>query len=197
MSVTSCADAAPWHSTFLAILPTIELQIRRALVHFAPHERQEAAQAILANAALAFARLAELDRLHLAYPKPLVRYGLKQFHAGRLIGSRINSNDVGSKSCQRKHGCCAEPLETWQASLVESRGMTPADIAALRIDFGDWFASLSARNQRLASELARGESTSVVAKMFRISAGRVSQLRRELYESWQRFIGDVPEPACC
>jgi hypothetical protein len=172
------------------MLPDIERQTQRALLRIAPHERQEAAQAILANAALAFARLAELDRLHLAYPKPLVRYGLKQFRAGRLVGSRTNCNDVGSKSCQRKHGCCAEPLETWKATLVEGRGMTPADIAALRIDFSDWFQSLSPRDQRLASELARGESTSVVAKMFRITAGRVSQLRRELYESWQRFVGE-------
>jgi hypothetical protein len=191
MSVTSCADVAHWQSAFLPILPAVERQIQRALLRVAPHEREEAAQAILANAALAFARLAELDRLHLAYPKPLVRYGLKQYHAGRLIGSRTNSNDVGSKCCQRKHGCLAEPLETWKASLVACRGMTPADIAALRIDFSDWFSSLSPRDQRLASELARGESTNAVARMFRITAGRVSQLRRELYESWQRFVGDA------
>ena len=193
MSTTCCADSPHWQSAFLSILPAVERHIQRALLRVAPHERQEAAQAILANAALAFARLAELNRIQLAYPKPLVRYGLKQFHAGRLIGGRTNSNDVGSKCCQRKHGCCAEPMESWKDSLVESRGMTPAEIAALRIDFSDWFSSLSPRDQRLASELARGESTSVVAKMFRITSGRVSQLRRELYESWQRFVG---EPAC-
>src|SRR4051794_5062361 len=117
MSDTSRADAAHWQPAFLSILPAVERQIQRALLHVAPHERQEAAQTILANAALAFARLAELDRLHLAYPKPLVLYGLKQFRAGRLIGARTNSNDVGSKCCQRKHNCCAEPLETWKASL--------------------------------------------------------------------------------
>jgi hypothetical protein len=190
MFVTSRANAAHWQSAFLSILPAVERQIQRALVHIQPHERQEAAQTILANAALAFARLVELDRTQLAYPEPLVRYGLKQYRAGRLVGSRTNSNDVGSKSCQKKHGCCAEPLETWKASLVEGRGMTPADIAALRIDFSDWFQSLSPRDQRLASELARGESTNAVAKMFRITAGRVSQLRRELYDSWQRFLGE-------
>ncbi len=48
---------------------------------------------------MTFARLAELIPLQLAFPEPLVRYGLKQYHAGRLIGSRTNCNDVGSKSC--------------------------------------------------------------------------------------------------
>jgi hypothetical protein len=191
MSVISCADAAPWQTAFLALLPAIERQIGRVVIQIPVHERQEARQAILVNAALAFARLAELDRIHLAYPKPLVQYGLKHFRSGRLIGSRTNSNDVGSQSCRRKHGCCAKPLETWKASLVEARGMTPADIAALRIDFGDWFESLSDRDQRLTNALARGESTSVVAKMFRITSSRVSQLRRELYESWQRFLGEA------
>ncbi len=58
--------------------------------------------------------------------------------------------------------------------------MRPADIAALRIEFSDWFTSLWPRDQRLASGLARGESTSAMANMFRITAGRVSQLRRDL-----------------
>jgi hypothetical protein len=165
------------------------------MVNVPSREREEAGQAILANAALAFARLAERDRTHLASPIPLVRYGLKQFHSGRLVGGRTSSNDVGTKNCLRMHGCRVEPLETWKASLVDGRGMTPADIAALRIDFGDWFKSLSARDQQLASELARGESTSAVSKMFRITAGRVSQLRRELYESWQRFVGE-PAQMC-
>jgi hypothetical protein len=31
----------------------------------------------------------------------------------------------------------------------------------------------------------------VVAKTFRLTAGRVSQLRRELYESWRQFVGEA------
>ena len=45
-------------------------------------------------------------------------------------------------------------------------------------------------NRKLARVLAQGEQTSGVAKMVRITAGRVSQLRRELYLSWQRFLGE-------
>ncbi len=39
----------------------------------------------------------------------------------------------------------------------------------------------------LAEALANGDSTGEIATRFRISAGRVSQLRRELHASWERF----------
>jgi hypothetical protein len=32
-------------------------------------------------------------------------------------------------------------------------------------------------------------------KRFRVCAGRVSQLRRELAKSWRRFVGDEPDSA--
>jgi hypothetical protein len=195
MSVTTQADGArPWQPAFLAMLPAIEEQTRIALAKCPRHEREEARQAILTYAAVAVARLFQLDKAHLACPAPLVAFGLKQYRAGRIVGTSLNCKDVGSINCLRKQGCSIEPLEEWTAALVESRRATPADIAALRIDFSDWFQSLSARDQRLASELARGESTSAVAKMFRITAGRVSQLRRELFESWQQFVGDLLAP---
>ena len=40
---------------------------------------------------------------------------------------------------------------------------TPAELAALRIDFGQWFASLPVRDQRVVHALAQGERTSGVA----------------------------------
>jgi hypothetical protein len=42
-----------------------------------------------------------------------------------------------------------------------------------------------------------GNGTTDVAKRFKLRAGRISQLRRELAESWRRFVGEdfVPDPA--
>jgi hypothetical protein len=34
-----------------------------------------------------------------------------------------------------------------------------------------------------------------VAKRFKVCAGRISQLRKELARDWHRFVGDDPEPA--
>ena len=43
--------------------------------------------------------------------------------------------------------------------------------------------------------LANGETTKAAAQKFKLSQGRVSQLRRELAESWRRFVGDEPGAA--
>lgn len=80
----------------------------------------------------------------------------------------------------------------WKDQLVENRKTTPGDLAAFRVDFGEWLRTrLPHRERRIAEELAMGEQTGVVAKRHGISPGRVSQLRRELFDSWQEFTGEA------
>jgi FixJ family two-component response regulator len=73
--------------------------------------------------------------------------------------------------------------------VVEDRHSTPADLASFRIDFREFLRSLSRRNRRIALELCKGETTQGVARRFRISMGRVSQLRREFCKAWREFHG--------
>ena len=190
----ACSPAAPvsnWQTAFLAMLPALERQARRAVATLPVAERDEARQFIVASSAVAFARLAQLNRAELAYPGPLARYGLQHYRAGRLLGGSTNSQDVTSTCCQRQVGCTVESLDDWQETLPERCTTTPAELAALRVDFANWLKTLSARDQRLARTLAAGEETGAAAKLFGITAGRVSQLRRELYQSWQRFVGEA------
>jgi hypothetical protein len=42
---------------------------------------------------------------------------------------------------------------------------------------------------KIASWLAMGETTKKAAKRFRVSPGRISQLRRELQQDWDDFQG--------
>src|SRR5438128_316164 len=130
MSVTMHADAArPWQPAFLTLLPVLEQHAQQATAKYPRHEREEARQAILTYAAVAFARLVELNKAQLAFPASLVKFGLKHYRAGRVVGNSTNCRDVGSVSCLRKQGCSVEPLDEWTAALVDSRGVTPADIA--------------------------------------------------------------------
>jgi FixJ family two-component response regulator len=79
--------------------------------------------------------------------------------------------------------------------VVEDRHATPADVAATRIDFADWLQTLSRRYRRIAETLATGEGTGTVARRFRLSPSRISQLRHEYYESWKRFQGEEGGPS--
>jgi FixJ family two-component response regulator len=81
----------------------------------------------------------------------------------------------------------------WREALVEDRTAGPAQIAETRLDFADWLQTLPNRERQLAEKLALGETTGCVARAFRISAGRVSQLRRDLCENWRRFVGELAE----
>lgn len=190
-TVASASVVPEWHAQFVVMLPQIQRCAQSAFRNVKAEERQEAIQAVVAYAATAYGKLAQMDRAELGRITPLARYGVKQYRAGRLIGGAVNSLDVGSISC-RHRGCRTEPIDDWKESLCESRGATPADIAALRIDFAEWFGTLTARDQRLAAALARGERTKTVAQAFKITAARVSQLRRELYQSWREFMGEAP-----
>jgi len=67
----------------------------------------------------------------------------------------------------------------------------PAETAAARIDFGDWLRTLGGWRRRIAETLPKGDTTSVAVAKFRVSLGRISQLRRELHDDWERFHGEV------
>lgn len=55
------------------------------------------------------------------------------------------------------------------------------------MDFECWFRSLPMKRRRIAALLAGGETTKAAARKSRVSPGRVSQVRRELEEAWERF----------
>ena len=79
--------------------------------------------------------------------------------------------------------------------VVEDRKTRPADVAACRVDFREWLATLPLRNRKIAEALAVGSTTTEVAERFRVSLGRVSQLRRELHALWCEFHGELVEEA--
>ncbi len=135
------------------------------------------------------------------YPTPLVQYAIKQVRDGRKVGSKLNVNDVSSEYAQRSKGFMLESLvrynqrkEEWKEVLVEDRHAGPAETAASRIDFSEWLRSLPRRSRRIAETLATGETTKKVVKRFCVSAGRISQLRRELKDAWEAFQEEAQAP---
>jgi hypothetical protein len=189
-----------WHARFFEMLPAIRRQARISFRDLPRHTRPEAIDEVIANVLVAVARLAELGKLELAYPTPLARFAIQQVRDGRQVGCRHSVRDVMSRYAQQQKGFRLGRLDhfdeaenAWMEVLVEDRRATPADTAASRIDFAAWLARLSARRRRIAKVLATGETTQVAARRFRVSAARISQIRRELHDTWRRFQGEVPQ----
>jgi hypothetical protein len=191
-----------FHERFLDLLPGIR---RRALVSFRDlnsEAREEAVQAAVGLAWANFRRLVALGRAELAFAGPLARYAVARVRDGRGIGTRRNMRDVTSLLCQHRRGLQIESLDQladhdgqWREMVVEDRRAGPAEIAAARIDLAAWLRLLPRRDRVIAKVLASGETTRATAKLFHISPGRVSQIRRELYEAWCHFQGEFSPPA--
>ena len=183
---------------FERMLPAIRRQAARRLRRLDPTAREEMLAEVVALAYEMFVALARRGRSDLAYATPLATYACRQALGGRRLGTPLNVNDLTSAYCQQRKGVQVQRLDRrdretggWREVLVEDRTANPADIAAMRIDFGEWIASLSRRKRRIAAALAAGERTSRVAQQFRVSAGRISQLRNELRDSWAAFQGQA------
>ena len=199
----SQASAPAWHAGFLLMLPTIYAYARGAFAHLNPEARQDMIQEVVANALVAFVRLYQQGRVALAYPTVLARYGVAQVRDGRRVGAKLNIKDPLSRYCQKRKGVVVERLDVFdeeenawaEAVVVDTRSAPVPDIVSFRVDFADWLASLCRRDRRIAESLAIGNRTSDVAERFELSEGRISQLRRELAESWKSFTGETTAPA--
>jgi hypothetical protein len=179
------------------MLPAIRKHARIAFRYLGPEARDEAIQEVVAGALVAYVRLVESGRADLAYPTPLAMFGVRQFRAGRRVGTKANVNDVTSPYAQAARGIRVQRLDhydveedAWKEVLIEDRRAGPAQTATARIDFAQWLNGLPARRRQIAQVLATGQPTKLAARQFRISPGRVSQIRRELRDSWERFQGE-------
>ena len=186
-----------WHAGFLALLPHIRDQLRFALRRLPPDERAEAMADCIAHVTLSYARLYEQGKLDVAFPTSLADFAIRQYFAGRRVGTKINSNDITSPYAQRMRGFVVKSLDQrnpageWKEIVVEDGRATPAEVAASRIDLDDWFGQLPRLKRGIAETLATGETTSETAKRFAVTAGRVSQVRRELEDDWAEFQGEA------
>jgi hypothetical protein len=182
------------HELFLALLPKIRRYARMAFRHLGVEAREEAVAEVTANAYAAFDRLVERGKLDVVFATALTRFAIRQFHSGRRVGSRFNIRDVTSPAAQRRHGLCVERIDRidpatgeWIEAVVDDTATPVADQAAFRCDFPTWLRQLKPRTRRIAEALSLNHSTSDVARRFRVSPGRISQLRNELYASWCEF----------
>jgi hypothetical protein len=199
MTICSEYRRPSWHASYLAMLPTIERYATMAFAHLDAEAREDRVQSVIGNTFVAYARLAQLGKLDIAYPSALARYAVAQVRAGRRLGSCMNANDVLSEHARRHKGVKVRRLEDlsedqdqegWKQVVLEDHRTPVPDQAAFRIDFAAWLDTHTDRRRRIAQALAVGHSTTEVSRKFGVSAGRISQMRRKFARSWRRFHGE-------
>jgi len=194
--------APTWHAAFLKMLPKIQRHAWIAFRGLPPEARQELVEEAVANAFVAYARLVERGKEHLARPSPLARFAVSQVRVGRRVGGHLCVRDVLSGYAQFSKGFSVGRLDHfgeeengWQEIILEDRRAGPAEIAATRIDFASWLRLLPPRRRKIALTLATGETTREAALKFGVTAGRISQLRLWFQQTWAAFQGEADSSA--
>jgi hypothetical protein len=154
--------------------------------------REDAVTEVVANAFVAYARLAELGKTEIAYPTVLAVYGIRQYWDGRRVGTKANRHDAYAQPASLPRDYLDTPHDQgWKEPLIDNRRSPVPDQAAFRIDFARWLETLPERDRDIVFRLCQGERPVEVARRYHITRGRVSQLRRELHDGWLRFHGEV------
>jgi hypothetical protein len=198
-SDSGASRLSSWQEQFVAMLPEIQRLLKIAFRNIPPKGRTDACEEGLFHCLWSYFQLHEQGRAEAATASSLVWYAMLQVRRGRVAGCPVNGREVMSRYAQIGHGFKVVPLEnhapdddTWVNDVVESRNISVLDQVAIRMDFRSWLESLGRRTRRIAMDLARGFSTSEVASKYCVSAGRISQIRRELENAWRQFQSEPP-----
>jgi len=195
----TCEAVPNWQSDFLAnVLPVVISIARYRFRNLRQVEREEATAEAVAGAMVSFVRLVQRGRSPTAFAGRLAKIAVLRVLEGRSAASRDNSKDAMSRYARRRRGFTVESIEErwtltengWETRLVEYGNCTPADLAASRLDFAEWLNRMKCRRRQIVETLAAGYRTEEVARLFNLSHGRISQLRREFEASWKKFQGE-------
>jgi hypothetical protein len=203
----------PLHASFLAILPRIEEHGRVYFRHLKCDHRKEEALAEMRGLAWKwFARLVQRGKDPTAFASAIATYAARAVRSGRRVCGHERVKEVLSPVAQRRHGFAVESLPTSTRTAQEhlygrphgqqlqdafeerlrDNTLTPVpEQAAFRIDFPAWRGTRRERDRRMVDDLMAGERTLDVSRKFAMSPARVSQLRREFMEDWNRFTADI------
>jgi len=192
IAINNEQNETTWQSNFIAMLPEIEQKLRLAFCRLDPEAREDAIEEAIVHSLLSYASLHEQGRADVATPSSLAWYSSRQVKRGRPTSGKMNGKEPLSRYGQISNDIEVECQPgNWIATLVLDKRASVADQVAAKMDVGAWFATLTKRMKEIAKDLAFGCSTSEVAMKHGVTAGRISQLRRLLEESWSEFQGEA------
>jgi hypothetical protein len=189
------------HAAFLTILPRIELHGRVYFRHKKGDRRDEAIAEMVALAWKSFVNCARNGKDATTFPMALARYAAQGVHNGRRLCGQEKIKDVLSPRAQQQHNFTVVSLpegsslygNAFDEALIDNTRTPVPEQVAFRIDFPAWRLTRSDRDRRVIDDLMVGERTLDVADKHGLTAGRVSQFRRDFQQDWRHFCGETDE----
>ena len=151
----------------------------------------------LADVQSASRRLRERGKDPNGFVSAIASYAARAARSGRTVCGQQKAKDVLSPLAQQRHGFYVGKLPDFETlvgnplfeALCDNTVTPPDEQVAFRIDFPCWVAGYDERKRRIIRLMMTGEPTQTVARRLQLSPARVSQLRREFKDEWDRFTG--------
>lgn len=184
------------HAGFLSLLPRIETHARMAFRHLrCPHRQEDAVAETIAITWRWYVRATQRGKDVSQFVAAFAGFAARHVRSGRKLCGQKITKDVLSQQAQARRGFTVSPFpegtslnrSVLQEALHDNTQTPVPDQVAFRLDFPAWRRTRCQRDRRLIDALMAGERTLDVAARYGLSPGRVSQLRRELHDDWQRF----------
>jgi len=184
---------------FQTALPRI---VRHARVYFRHlrccHRKADCISEVVSLCWKWWVRLVQRGKNPSSFVSTLASFAARAVRSGRRVCGQERAKDALSPAAQQKHCFNVSSLpqistltENPLAEALTDNTISPVpDQVQFRCDFPDWLSSHSRRDRAIAVEMAKGERTQALARRFKLSPARVSQLRRELHDDWRQFTDD-------
>jgi hypothetical protein len=158
--------------------------LRRARLVFrerGPEEREELTAEAVCVALDGF-RSIQRRRKKGVTAKSIAFYSVRRAGSGRKIASSDSKNDA------MHH--VTHDVDDLPEDLIHNltrEDDNPSDLAALRIDFPAYLRTVNTQKRRACRLFLDGHGNREVSRRLHVTQGRVSQLRRELFEGYYAF----------
>jgi DNA-directed RNA polymerase specialized sigma24 family protein len=181
---------------FLAILPRIELHAGVYFRHIkCPHKKEDYIQETVSLAWKYFVRVTERGKDPLAFVSRIATFAALHAKSGRHVCGQEKAKDVLSPLAQRRHSFTVSRLpdggsrhgNLFDEALADNTVSPIPEQVAFRIDFPAWLASWDERRRHIILDMTQGNRTLDLAERYGCSPARISQLRREFHQDWNRF----------
>jgi hypothetical protein len=199
LTVPSLGSIHDLQSRFLSLVPRIEQHGRVFFRHLRPRSlREERIAEMVALAWKWYRRLAEQGKDAAQFPSMMATFAARAVNSGRRLCGKESAKDVLSSDAQQRHVFKVKNLpdgyspvrEVFETALTDNTVTRPDEQARFRINFPAWLRTRTERDRLMVQDLMVGDRTCEVSQKYGVSRGRVSQMRRDFHDDWERFCCD-------
>jgi hypothetical protein len=193
-------------TTFLLLLPRIETHARVYFRHLrCTHKKDDAIAETVAVAWKWYVRATQRGKDISQFVGAFASFAARAVRSGRRVCGQEKAKDVLSPLAQMRRSFTVASLpetssqegNVFDEALRDNMQTPIPEQVAFRHDFPAWCRTRPDRDRRVIRDLMAGERTMEVADRHGLTAGRISQLRREFHNDWLAFCDELPATAAC